>query len=148
MPPHLPMLPRGSSMSTDFVAIKLIMSGITCWVTPCVPKSDTAPEEAIVTELTALRNFVNGHFTEAASGQVSEVVDPSTGEAYATAPVSGSADVEAALRAAAAAFETWRETTPAERSLALLRFPDAIEARSDDLVKPQTPTPGHPLTLT
>src|SRR5258708_27472785 len=148
MPPHLPMLPRGSSMSTDFVAIKLIMSGITCWVTPCVPKSDTAPEEAIVTELTALRIYVNGHCTEAASGQVSEVVDPSTGEAYATEPVSGSGDVDAALRAAAAAFETWRGTTPAERSLALLRFADAIEARAEDLVEAESGNTGRPVALT
>src|SRR5258708_2279961 len=121
MPPHLPMLPRGSSMSTDFVAIELIISGITCVVSPCVPKSYTAPEEAIVTELTALRNFVNGHFTEAASGQVSEVGDPSTGEAYATAPVSGSADVDAALRAAVAAGNTMvlkpSDTTPASTLL-------------------------------
>src|SRR5260221_12965117 len=102
-------------MSTDFVAIELIISGITCVVSPCVPKSYTAPEEAIVTELTALRNFVNGHFTEAASGQVSEVVDPTTGQAYATAPGSGSADVDAALRAAPAAFATWRGNTPPDR---------------------------------
>src|SRR5258707_1926581 len=148
MPPHLPMLPRGSSMSTDFVAIELIISGITCVVSPCVPKSYTAPEEAIVTELTALRNFVNGHFTEAASGQVSEVVDPSTGDVYATAPVSGSADVDAALRAAAAAFETWRDSTPAERSLALLRFADAIEARSDDLVRAESRNTGKPVAMT
>src|SRR5258708_17161295 len=148
MPPHLPMLPRGSSMSTDFVAIELIISGITCVVSPCVPKSYTAREEAIVTELTALRNFVNGHCTEAASGEVSEVVDARTGEAYGTAPVSGCADVDAALRAAAAAFETWRETTPAVRSLALLRFADAIEARSDDLVKAESRNTGKPVAMT
>ena len=61
------------------------------------------------------------------ASQSSAVVDPSTGEEYARAPVSGPADVEAALRAAAGAFEVWRETTPAERSLALLRMADAYE---------------------
>ena len=60
-----------------------------------------------------LHNSVNGGYAAAASGQVSEVVDPSTGEPYAQAPVSGPADVEAALRAAAGAFEAWRGTTPA-----------------------------------
>src|SRR5262249_13432988 len=76
----------------------------------------------------ALKNFVNGEYAAAASDQVSEIVDPSTGEAYAQAPVSGPADVEAALRAAAGAFEGWRDTTPAERSLALLRMADARPA--------------------
>ena len=51
--------------------------------------------------LRELRNFVNGQFVAPASGAVSDVVDPSTGEAYARAPVSDAADVDAALRAAA-----------------------------------------------
>ena len=98
--------------------------------------------------MTALRNFVNGQFADAASGAVSQVVDPSTGEAYATAPVSGAADIDAALRAAAAAFETWRDSTPAERSLALLRFADAIEARADDLVAAESRNTGKPVAMT
>ena len=44
--------------------------------------------------------------------------------------------------AAAAAFETWRDTTPAERSLALLRFADAIEARAEDLVAAESGIPA------
>jgi betaine-aldehyde dehydrogenase len=98
--------------------------------------------------MTALRNFVNGQFTDAASGRVSDVVDPSTGQAYATAPVSGPADVDVALRAAAAAFETWRDSTPAERSLALLRFADAIEARAGDLVEVESRNTGKPVAMT
>src|SRR5262245_9992104 len=68
--------------------------------------------------------------------------------AYATAPVSDSADVDSALRAAAEAFETWRDTTPAERSLALLRFADAIEARCDDLVTAESRNTGKPVAMT
>jgi betaine-aldehyde dehydrogenase len=98
--------------------------------------------------MTALRNFVNGQFTDAASGRASDVVDPSTGEAYATAPVSGPGDVDATLRAAAAAFETWRDSTPAERSLALLRFADAIEARAGDLVEAESKNTGKPVAMT
>jgi len=95
-----------------------------------------------------LRNFVNGQFSDAASGAASEVVDPSTGDTYATAPVSGPADVDAALRVAAAAFGTWRDTTPAERSLALLKFADAIEARADDLVEAESRNTGKPVAMT
>ena len=95
-----------------------------------------------------LRNFVNGEFVATSSGAVSDVVDPSTGAVYAQAPVSSAADVDAALRAAAAAFETWRDTTPAERSLALLRFAAAIEARTEDLVEAESRNTGKPVGLT
>ena len=60
-----------------------------------------------------LANFVGGQYVAAQDGRTSEVIDPSTGEAYLRAPVSALADVDAALRTAAAAFETWRDTTPA-----------------------------------
>src|SRR5262245_5499604 len=95
-----------------------------------------------------LHNFVNGEYVAAASGQASEVVDPSTGEAYAQAPVSGPADVEAALRAAAGAFEGWRDTTPAERSLALLRMADAVQARAGELVDAECRNTGKPVAIT
>ncbi len=58
-----------------------------------------------------LRNFLNGAFAGTQDGAVTSIVDPSTGEAYAQAPLSDAADVDAALRAAATAFETWRDTT-------------------------------------
>ena len=61
-----------------------------------------------------LKNFVNGEYVAAAAGRTSEVVDPSTGEAYALAPVSGPQDVDAALRSAEAAREAWRDATPAQ----------------------------------
>ena len=95
-----------------------------------------------------LQNFVNGQFTDSAGGALSDVIDPSTGEAYARAPVSTAADVDVALRAAAAAFETWRDTTPAERSLALLRFADAIEARAEDLIEAEVRNTGKPVAMT
>src|SRR6516162_3254063 len=95
-----------------------------------------------------LHNFVHGEYVAAASGQVSEVVDPSTGEPYAQAPVSGPADVEAALRAAAGAFEGWRDTTPAERSLALLRMADATAARAEEIVAAECRNTGKPVGIT
>ena len=95
-----------------------------------------------------LKNFVNGGYAAAASDQVSEIVDPSTGEAYAQAPVSGPADVEAALRAAAGAFEGWRDTTPSERSLALLRMADGVQARAEELVAAECRNTGKPVGIT
>ena len=98
--------------------------------------------------MTALQNFVGAKLAPAQDGRTSEVVDPSTGEPYLRAPISGPADVDAALQVAAEAFEIWRDTTPAERSLALLRFADAIEARTEDLVEAESRNTGKPVTMT
>jgi betaine-aldehyde dehydrogenase len=95
-----------------------------------------------------LQNFVNGKFTDAGDGRTSDVIDPSTGEVYAHAPVSGRQDVDLAVRAAAAAFETWRDATPSERSLALFRIADAIEKRADEIVEAETRNTGKPVALT
>lgn len=66
----------------------------------------------MTTELRRLRNYIGGEFKDAADGRTTEVVNPATGEVYATAPLSGQADVDAAMAAAAAAFPGWRDTTP------------------------------------
>src|SRR5246500_4692747 len=95
-----------------------------------------------------LQNFVNGKFTDAGDGRTSDVIDPSTGEVYAHAPVSGRRDVDAAMQAAAAAFEGWRDATPSERSLALFRIADAIEQRADEIVEAETRNTGKPVALT
>ena len=81
-----------------------------------------------------LRNFVDGQWRDAADGRSSDLVDPVTGEVYASAPLSGETDVDAAYGAAARAFETWRDTTPAERQRLLLklfddRLADGVEQR-------------------
>ena len=73
-----------------------------------------------------LQNFIGGQWTDTSYDKRSELVDPSTGEVFATAPVSSETEVDAAVQSAAAAFEKWRDTTPSERSLALLRIADAI----------------------
>ena len=101
-----------------------------------------------MSELHTLRNYINGAFADAADGRTTEVIDPTTGEVYATAPLSAAADVDAAMAAAAAAFEGWRDTTPSQRQLALLKIADAIEARADELVATESKNTGKPLGLT
>jgi len=100
------------------------------------------------TVLRRLQNFVNGEYVEAKEGRTSEVINPSTGEAYALAPVSRAEDVDAAFQAAAAAFGGWRDATPSERSLALFRIADAIEARGEELVNVESENTGKPIGLT
>ncbi|GFH35429.1 gamma-aminobutyraldehyde dehydrogenase [Streptomyces pacificus] len=102
----------------------------------------------MTTELRRLRNYIDGEFRDAADGRTIEVVNPATGEAYATSPLSGRADVDAAMAAAAAAFPGWRDTTPAERQRALLKIADAVEERAEELIAAESENTGKPLGLT
>jgi len=96
----------------------------------------------------ALHNFIGGEAVAPVDGRYADLIDPSTGEVFASAPVSGAADVDKAMGAASAAFEKWRETTPSERQRALLKFADAVEARADELVAAESQNTGKPLGLT
>src|SRR5580698_8072386 len=95
-----------------------------------------------------LQNYIGGQWTDTAFDRRSELIDPSTGEAFASAPVSSETEVDAAFASAAAAFPGWRDSTPAERSLALLRIADAIEAKADELVAAESENTGKPIALT
>ena len=98
--------------------------------------------------MTTFKNFINGEYVEAADGRTTPVVNPATGEEYGTAALSGEADIDAAMRAAEQGFETWRDSTPSERSLALFRIADAIEARADELIAREVENTGKPAHLT
>ena len=91
-----------------------------------------------------LRNFINGEYVAARNESSFDVIDPSTEQAYASSPVSGAADVDAAFSAASDAFESWGETTPAERQLALFRIADAMEARAEEFADVESKDTGKP----
>ena len=95
-----------------------------------------------------LRNFVAGAAAESSSGLTTEIINPSTGIAYATAQLSNAEDVDVACSAAARAFEEWKETTPAERQRALLKIADALESRADEIVAIESENTGKPIGLT
>jgi len=93
-----------------------------------------------------LKNFVGGKYVAAASGEVSDVINPSTGQVYAHAPISSEQDVAAAYEVAQAAFEEWGQTTPSERQLALFRIADALEARAKEAAEVESENTGKPLS--
>jgi betaine-aldehyde dehydrogenase len=95
-----------------------------------------------------LRNFVGGQETDFAYDKRLDLINPSTGEVFATAPVSSEAEVTAAFAAATDAFEGWRDKTPSERSLALLRIADTLEAHAEQLVAAECQNTGKPIGLT
>src|SRR5918996_1947409 len=95
-----------------------------------------------------LRNFVGGDYVDPVGDATTPIVDPSTGQAVADAPVSGPQDVDRAYAAAARAFERWGQSTPSERQHALLEIADAAERRTDDLVRLEAENTGKPHALT
>src|SRR6266511_2638682 len=102
-----------------------------------------------MSEARALLNYVNGEFKPQRDGETLDVVNPSTGETYATSPLSASADVDEAMRAAQAAFDGgWRDTTPSERMSCLLKMADTIEGNAEHLVEIEAENTGKPKGLT
>ena len=99
------------------------------------------------TRMHTVLNHIGGADLPAASGATTELVDPATGRTHGTAPLSAAEDIDAACGAAAAAYELWSTTTPAERGLALLRIADALERHTDDLVAAETADTGKPADL-
>ncbi len=96
----------------------------------------------------SLQNFINGQSLPSKSGRTSEVINPATGAAYATAAVSDAADIEVAVKAAKNAFVDWRDSTPSERQRALLKIADALESRADELIAIECENTGKPIGLT
>jgi 1-pyrroline dehydrogenase len=97
------------------------------------------------TALIEIQNQIGGEHRAAVDGASEEIVNPATGEAIATAPLSSEADVDAAVTAADGAFQAWSETPPGERALALLRIADALEERGEELCRLESLNVGKPL---
>jgi len=96
----------------------------------------------------AFKNVIDGKLVDSVSGERYDVIDPTTGEVYATAPMSSAEDVDRAYGAAAAAFEGWGDSTPQDRSNALLKIADAIDARAEEINAVESKDTGKPLGLT
>ncbi len=90
-----------------------------------------------------LRNFVGGTHVESADIDYDDIVDPSTGTTYLSAPSSGAVEVDLAMQAAADAFEEWHCTTPAERQRVLLRIADALDTRAAELMSAELRNTGN-----
>ena len=95
-----------------------------------------------------LSNFIGGESVAPQSGQYAEIVNPATGEAFAEMPVSNAADVDAAVAAAAKAFQSWKRTTPSQRSKMLLDIADILEANVAALVDAETENCGKIIAVT
>jgi betaine-aldehyde dehydrogenase len=100
---------------------------------------------ATSTDVKTYENFIDGEWTAPAEGQTEAVVNPATGQTIANAPLSTKEDVDRAVSAARTAFETWSQTTPMERSNALLKLADALEERAEEIGRLEATNAGKPL---
>lgn len=95
-----------------------------------------------------VHNLINGESLPAADGATSDLIDPSTGQVFGSAPVSGQADVDRAYAAASEAFVSWRDSTPSERQRALLAIADVLESHAEELVALESENTGKPVAVT
>lgn len=95
-----------------------------------------------------IKNFINGESVAGKSGQTSDLINPTTGEVFASAPISNEADIDFAFKSAAKAFESWKDSTPSERSLAMFRIADLFEEKAEELVAIESENTGKPIGVT
>jgi len=100
---------------------------------------------ATSTDTRLLDNYIGGHWVAAGPTEALNVENPATGEVLARVPLSGVADVEAAVAAARAALPAWRDRSPIERARWLFRFRGVLEARQDELARSVTREMGKTL---
>lgn len=93
--------------------------------------------------------LVGGEWRDAVSGARTDIRDPATGEVIATVPSADEADVDLAVRAARAAFESraWGAARPVDRERWLLKLADLLEAHATELAEIETLDNGKPLVI-
>lgn len=91
--------------------------------------------------------FIGGGFADALGGKTMQVIDPGTGEAFAEVPSCDQRDVDAAVRAARAAFDAgvWSDLEPGARADIMFHFADLVEANSGAIAMADSRSNGSPL---
>ncbi|HWI73236.1 MAG TPA: aldehyde dehydrogenase family protein, partial [Baekduia sp.] len=90
-----------------------------------------------------LDNYVGGAWTPAsAASEALDVTNPATGEVLARVPLSGTADLDAAVAAARAALPEWRAVSVIERARRLFALREGLSARHEDLARSVTTEMG------
>lgn len=92
-----------------------------------------------------LSNYINGAWTPSAAAEFLEVVNPATAEGMARVPLSPAAEVDAAVRAAAAALPAWRQTPAQDRIQYLFRLKMLLEEHHEELSRTITMECGKTL---
>src|SRR5882762_1837746 len=99
---------------------------------------------ATAQNVTKLQNFIDGESVPA-NGELEPVLNPATGEELARAANSSAEDVSRAVAAARRAFEDWSQSTPADRSRALLAMAQLVADNAEELARLEALNAGKPL---
>jgi len=79
--------------------------------------------------------LIGGKAVESADGRYIDIENPATRAVMAQVPRGGEADIDAAVRAAAAAFLEWKRVTPKDRGRVLLRIADLVEGETESIAR-------------
>ena len=93
--------------------------------------------------------FIGGEWVNSSDGGTRDIISPHTGAVMATVQEGTAEDTNRAVAAAKKAFdETWFDSTPKDRQVALLKLADAIESNADEFVKIEAQNAGKPAEVT
>jgi len=99
----------------------------------------------VIERVKTYQQFIGGEWVDSASGETLAVENPANAQVIANVQASGAEDVDRAVEAAATAFQTWQHTTPQDRSIALLKLADALEARGEEIGRLESQNAGKPV---
>jgi 1-pyrroline dehydrogenase len=99
----------------------------------------------VIERVKTFQQFIGGQWVDSASGETLAVENPANGQVIANVQASSAEDVDRAVEAAATAFQTWQHTTPQDRSIALLKLADALEARGEEIGRLESQNAGKPV---
>ncbi|MBD2846852.1 CoA-acylating methylmalonate-semialdehyde dehydrogenase [Paenibacillus sp. IB182496] len=82
-----------------------------------------------------LKNYIGGAWTDCPEAELLDVPNPATGETLARVPLSTSGALDAAVAAAAEAYDGWRRTAVPRRARILFRYQQLLVAHWDELAR-------------
>src|SRR5215213_9264657 len=99
----------------------------------------------VIDRVKTYQQFIGGEFVDSASGETLDVENPANGQVIAKVPASSAEDVNRAVDAAEKAFESYKQTTPQDRSLMLLKIADALHDAADEIGRLESANAGKPV---
>jgi malonate-semialdehyde dehydrogenase (acetylating) / methylmalonate-semialdehyde dehydrogenase len=103
------------------------------------------PDVASRSDVQILDNFIGGRWVSAQTTEFFDVHNPAVGDVIGRTPLSTSADVDAAVRAATSAFPAWRDTPVNARAQVLYRFKALLEENFEEMARIVTTEHGKTL---
>ena len=95
-----------------------------------------------------MHQYIGGGLRSGSSGIVHQVTNPANGETVAEVVLGDATDADLAVRAAKAAYPGWSRATPVERSTALHKLAEIMDARAQQYAEVESSQTGKPIRLT